>query len=462
MRTTDACSPPHKVATPAGRSLLIHAEHGFTLVEVLAACALISIGVAATLKIFGVTDRSMLRSQHSEVAVQQAQAELDRMRTLPYGELALTAPPSQSADPRDPGVRVDGTALRIRPDLSEDLVLTPAAGEVARIDPAPQAFAVGLGEATITGHIYRYVTWRNESCPFALCDGAQNTKRLTVAALLDPEPTGERRMPLWFSTVVADPDAAPPGAQAPPGGGPGAGDPVTAESFFLYDTPCGQSSRQTPAAAHPAHDTGSVGASAAEDSTCENPDPAREPDLMGGTSPPGDRTTPLFEYSNDLSGGYDGGLTMLHRGSTCASAYASSNAADTQAVNKWSVHSWSTQPFEQAFTLRGLVTTSVFTTTVGGVPAAGRLCATVIDRQTTNGVPTDRVLGTGVYDLSTWPTDVRRVTFSFRLAQEEIVPATHRLVFALHLRGESGCDISILYDHPLYPSLLEVATSTPL
>ena len=57
---------------------------------------------------------------------------------------------------------------------------------------------------------------------------------------------------------------------------------------------------------------------------------------------------------------------------------------------------------------------------------------------------------------------MRRVTFSFRLAQEEIVPATHRLVFALQLRGESGGDISLLYDHPLYPSLLEVATSTPL
>jgi hypothetical protein len=381
---------------------------------------------------------------------------------LPYGELALTAPPSPSADPKDPGFRVEGTALRIRQDLSEDFVLTPAAGDTARIDPAPQSFAVGLGEATITGHLYRYVTWRNESCPFALCDGAQNTKRLTVAALLDPEPTGERRSPLWFSTVVADPDAAPPGAQAPPGGGPGGGEPVTAESFFLYDTPCGQSSRQTPSAAHATHDTGSVGSSAAEDSTCENPDPAREPDLMGGTSPPGDRTTPLFEYSNDLSGGYDGGLTMLHRGNSCASGYASSDATNTDAVNKWAVHSWSSESFEEPFTLRGLITTSIFTTTVGSVPAAGRVCATVIDRQTTNGVPTDRVLGTGVYDLSTWPTDVRRVTFSFRLAQEEVVPATHRLVFALQVRGESGCDISILYDHPLYPSLLEVATSTPL
>jgi prepilin-type N-terminal cleavage/methylation domain-containing protein len=462
MRTTDSRSSPHVTTTPVGRSLFIHGEHGFTMIEVLAACALISIGVAATLKIFGASGRSTLRSQRTEVAVQQAQAELDRLRTVPYAQLALTALPSPSSDPKDPGRRVEGTSLRIRPDLTETFVVTPSAGALAQVDPAPSDFAVGLGGATIIGHIYRYVTWRNESCPFALCDGTENTKRLTVAASLDPESTGERRMPLWFSTVVADPDAAPPGAQAPPGGGPGSGDPVTAESFFLYDTPCGQSSRQAPSSSHATHNTGSVGASAAEDSTCENPSSPMQPDLMGGTSPPGDRNTPLFQYSSDLSGGFDGGLTMMHRGTSCASSYAPADATNAQAVGKWAVHSWSTQPFAQPFTLGGLVTMSLFTTTVGAVPAAGRLCATLIDRQTADGVPTDRVLGTGIYDLSAWPTDVRRLTFSFRLAQEEIVPATHRLMLALHLRGESGADVSVLYDHPLYPSLLEVATSTPL
>ena len=153
---------------------------------------------------------------------------------------------------------------------------------------------------------------------------------------------------------------------------------------------------------------------------------------------------------------------MLRRGNTCAASYAAASASDEQAVNKWAVHAWSTKQFDQPFTLRGLVSVSLFTTTVGGVSASGRLCATLIDRQTTDGVPTDRLLGTGEYDLSTWPRDVRRLTFSFRLAQEETVPAGHRLVMALHLRGESGADISIIYDHPLYPSLLEVATSTPL
>jgi hypothetical protein len=205
-----------------------------------------------------------------------------------------------------------------------------------------------------------------------------------------------------------------------------------------------------------------VGASAAEDSTCVNPDQGKQPDLMGGTAPPGDRNTPLYHYSTDVTGGYDGGLTLLHRGTSCAASYPAASASDTQAVDKWAVHAWATAKFTQPFKLGGLVTTSLFTTTVGSVAASGRVCVTLIDRQTTDGVPSDRVLGTGVYDLSAWPTDVRRITFSFRLAQEETVPADHSLVMALQLRGESGADVSILYDHPLYPSLLEVATSTPL
>ena len=57
---------------------------------------------------------------------------------------------------------------------------------------------------------------------------------------------------------------------------------------------------------------------------------------------------------------------------------------------------------------------------------------------------------------------MRRVTFTFNLSQADVVEAGHRLVLALHLREESAHDVAFLYDHPLYPSLLEVATPTPL
>jgi prepilin-type N-terminal cleavage/methylation domain-containing protein len=462
MDASESCSPAATKPAPADCTVSFGSEHGFTLVEVLAAVALISFGIAATLNIFGVSGHAVLRSQRTEVAVQRAQAELDRLRTVPFGRLAMTSPPASSSDPKDPGRRVEGSSLRVRSDLLEPFVLAPASGETAAVDPAPTDFAVGLAGSTVTGRVYRYVTWRDEPCPNALCAGSENTKRLTVAVALDPDPGGERRAPLWLSTVITDPSATPPGAQAPPAGGPSGANPVTAESFFLYDTPCGQTARQQPSVTHSTHNTASFGTAASDYSTCSNPDAGKQPDLMDGTAPPGDRTTPLFEYSSDLDGGYEGGLTMLHRGTSCAAGYAASDAANPQSVDKWAVHAWATPKFSQPFVLRGLATLSLFTTTVGGVQASGRLCATLVDRVTTNGVPSDRVLGTGIYDLPNWPSDVRRLTFSFQLAQEETVPTDHRLLLALHLRGESGADISILYDHPLYPSLLEVSTSTPL
>jgi prepilin-type N-terminal cleavage/methylation domain-containing protein len=77
----------------------IRSDRGFTLVEVLAAVALISIGVAATLKVFGAAGHSVLRSERTDVAVHQGQAELDRLRTLRYGQLAMR---ERSVRPRQP------------------------------------------------------------------------------------------------------------------------------------------------------------------------------------------------------------------------------------------------------------------------------------------------------------------------------------------------------------------------
>jgi hypothetical protein len=126
------------------------------------------------------------------------------------------------------------------------------------------------------------------------------------------------------------------------------------------------------------------------------------------------------------------------------------------------VHAWSTASLPQLFHLDGQLTISLFTATVVGASGNGRLCATLLDRDVANGIPSDRVLGTTMYDLASWPVTLQRVTFSFQLPQAEDVPAGHRLMLALHVRGDTTPAVSFVYDHPLYPSLLEVATSTPL
>ena len=432
------------------------------MIEVVIAVALISIGIVSTIRVFGVSNRATIRSEQSEVGLQQAQAELDKLKTLTYGSLALVSQPTASSDPKDPRNKVEGAALRIRTDLVEPFVLTPGTGQTAAVDPGPHAFSVGLQHTPVTGSVYRFVTWRDEQCPYLLCEGSQNTKRLTVAVAVDPTGGNERRAPIWLSTVIVDPETAPPGTQAPPAGGPGSGEPVTAQSFHLYDTPCGQSQRQAQSGNHATRDTASAGASPSETSVCENPDPDHQPDLMAPASTPGDSSTPLYTYSSDLEGDYPGGLAMRHAGVECRTSYAAADAADPNAAGKWSVHAWSTSKLGQTFHLKRLVTISLFTTSLGGTGGPRKLCATLLDRNVTSGVPTDLTLGSAVYDLSSWPVTIRRITFSFNLPQEADVSTDHRLVLVLQLRGESGGDVALVYDHPLYPSLLEVATSTPL
>jgi len=436
-------------------------DAGFTLIEMLIAVTVVSMGVAATLKVFGSAGRTTLSAQAQHVAVQQVQAEVEQLASLPYAELALTTAPEASSDPRHPGFKVAGGSFNVRSGLSEALVTAPGEGATARVEPGPDSFAVGTGGATITGKLYRYVTWRDETCPLTLCPTTEDTKRITVAATIDAPFRPSNRPPVWISTIVADAATVPPGSPAPPGGTPHSGPPVTAQSLYLYDTPCSQATRQTPAADHETRDTAARGAAPEDNSTCEHPSTDRQPDLMAPGAPPGSPGDELYRYSNDLDGPYYGGLATKPAGSTCVHSY-DAGGEDPAVPSRWSVHSWSTAPMPYLFHLDGQATLSLFTVSIGGAPAAGRLCATLIEQSVTNGVPTDRLLGDATYDLSAWPRSIRRVTFTFQLPTGQDILPGNRLVLVVHAQGQSTHDLLYAYDHPAYPSLLELATTTPL
>jgi hypothetical protein len=406
-------------------------------------------------------------SQHTEVGAQQAQAELDRLSKLDYGELALTATPVSSTNPKNPNYRVAGANFDVRPGLSEPLVTAPGDGATAKVDPGPSDFAVGQDGATITGKIYRYVTWRDENCPSNICDGAQNTKRVIVAVTLDPIATSVARNPLWFATVITDPSAAPPGYTGTSGGnGSGSsGSQTSAQVLYLYDRPCGEgddSQYVAPAGAHNARNTAQTGPSPASNSTCSNADAMKQPDLMWTHPPTGGSSTPLYNYSADLAGSYPGGLAMMRKGSTCRTSYSASDATNAAVPNKWAVHAWTTPALDSDFTLSGRATVSLYTQTLGGATGRGVLCATLVERHESGGVPSDTAVASTTYDLSAWPGTPRRLTFSFTVSPQVDIDQGNRLALVLHLRGESAQDVALLYDHPSYHSLLELETSTPL
>ena len=116
----------------------------------------------------------------------------------------------------------------------------------------------------------------------------------------------------------------------------------------------------------------------------------------------------------------------------------------------------------EAFHLSGRATVSVWTQTLGGVSGRGFLCATLVERQESGGVPSDTTIASTTYDVSAWPATPRRLNFTFTVSPQVDIDVDNQLVLVLHLREESAQDIALLYDHPSYQSLLEVETSTPI
>ena len=437
----------------------MRSERGYTLVEILAAMTLMSVGVSATLRVFGATGRTAQAAQRDQVATHKAQAAIDQLGTTPYNELGLTSAPATSTDPLNPGHRVSGITLAVKPGLSESFVLPSDPGQAgATISPDAEPFTVGSGEAAISGSVYRYVTWRDEACPTGLCDGTQNTKRLTVAVTVQANGTVPASAPVWVSKVIPDPHALPPGA-TPATGPPGS--TISAQDFYLYDTRCGTDTRQSITGPHATHNTAQTGTTASSRSFCENPASDLQPDLMGVEAPDEVTSTPLHQLSDDLTGAYDG-LAMKGRCTSCPTSYAAADATNLDTTNQWSLHSWATNSLASTFTLAGQVTVSLFTSTVGGAPGAGVLCTTLVDRAVVGGVPVDVTIGSFTYTLDTWPTTIRRISFTLNLGAPANIAPGHRLVLLLGVKETSDNDLSFVYDHPLYPSFLELATPTPL
>jgi prepilin-type N-terminal cleavage/methylation domain-containing protein len=437
-------------------------ERGFTLIEVLVAMALMSIGIAATLSVFGGSSRTTLAAQRVNVASEKAQGALDKLTTTAYDKLGLTSTPASSTNALDPGYRVSGTTFTVKTGLTESFVLSTDTGQsAASIDPTPEAFTVGTGGSAITGKIYRYVTWRDEKLPGQSPSETQDSKRATVAVAIDASGTLPARAPIWISQVIPDPKAIKTGAATPPPSAGGSA-PLSAQNFYLYDTPCNQTSRVSPSANHATHNTASAAppAAASSYSVCENS--GIQPDLMWKDVPTGTSSTPLYDYSNDLSGSYTGGLATTRKGTTCPTSYPSANYnVSSAAVNKWSIHAWSSNTFSSIFSITGQVTLSLFTATLGGASGKGDVCATLLDRSVSGGVPTDTSLGSFTYSLASWPTTLRRLSFTFNVPSAPDVPAGHRLVLVLGVKGSSDNDIYFVYDHPSYASFLQVATDTP-
>lgn len=505
-------------------------EDGLTLIEVLVASVILAMAAMATFGVLAATTRNAQRAQATQVALDKAQEEMEKLHTLSYEELALTEAPRPSTNTLDPGYRVNatkGTYAVKRDPLGEYAELVrnggPLWGFVDKavaggvVDPGPIPFQ----EGTVSGKLYRYIVWRNDpQCPQSengsedFCPGPQDYKQLIVTAKLDaPGNQAAERNYVEVQSAVSNPKTTAQRstregeggvgeggtgeeteaekeqrekeeAENDETGGQGTGKAITAQQFFLSDTPCsaeGETSRSEISADHLLHNTLGTCASGLRNGQTKNGAPDA---LVLGPPPdpdPADEFNPLlYDYSSDSylepTPDTDKGVQILHDDSSGCN-YVPKSSVHPEAK----VHRWVTDPMPSVFKLSGTVTLEFYSRTLNEASYPGTICAFLfIRREEGSGETTkatDTLLENGdvagrlywTYSSEgngSWPrTEWTKLRLKMKIAGSlpKEVLKDQRLGVALSVdAGTTLADaIPVMYDHPNYPTRLEVDTTTP-
>lgn len=458
-------------------------ETGLTIIEVVVAAVILALAAFATFGVLAAATRNAQRAKASQVSLDLAQEELERLRSVPYKDLGLSSTPTFSNSTLNPDHRLQGSEFNVkRTPMGEPapLVITTAG-----FSPKSEFFSGNPGTSGVTGTVYRYVVWRNDpSCPDTQCPGPDDYKQIIVA--VQPNGlAGEERGYVEVQSKRVDPstlnEATGEGEEGgEEGGGAGTGD-ETGQQFFLSDTPCaasGTTVRQTIVSDHLLHNTLGTCASGPQTGSTVG-----APDALLLASPPDpdplDETNPaLYDYSNDSylepTPDTDKGV-QIRRDDTSGCHYDPTGTAAPESQ----IHRWVSDKFTKAFSMTGRVTLEFYTRTLNDALYTGSLCVYLFDRSETSDtkpVATDEFLtnsangnsywvyepeGNGFWPRNMW-TKVR-VKMEFQNAPHVIQPE-HRLGVALSVDpANTPADaIPIMYDHPNYPTRIEVDTTTPI
>jgi len=449
-------------------------EHGFTIVEVLVAALVLVAGSFATFGLLRAAALNTQRAKGTQVALDRAQQELEALRSYTNKQLALTTTPENSKSIASPNYRISGGEFALtRNPVGDPAVMVvnnkylEGGGYVEGgiVNPGPTNFTSG----DVTGKIYRYIVWRDDaSCPPATCPQKQDYKRIVVVVTLDK--TANQASQQGYVEVQSD--FIDPEDSASKDPVPGANGVVTAQQFFLSDTPCsasGTTARGEIVGSHALHNTlGTCAGGAQTGAVAGAPDA-----LLLGSPPdvlPEDPTLPgEYGYSSDypLQTAVDAAKGIqLRRDENTGCHFKPSGSS----VPQWQTHRWVTDPLQSDFTMNGQVTLDVWSRTVKDVNTKAGLCVSLFDRTSAGGDSwlTNKVGGAAYWESvpsgnGLWPEKWSEVTVKMTLNGPITILKEHRLGLALSVNGNTSADaISLMYDHPNYRSRIEVETPTPI
>lgn len=415
-----------------------------TVVEVVIAAFMLIIASLAALQIVDSGRRNTARAEGSQVAVNAAQRELEAIRNLDYGQVALTSTPANDSDPNDPRYRVSDTTFAINREGTDYATMVVDAGNGA-VDPGPVPFTNG----DVSGDLYRFVTWRDDPN----VAGTQNFKRIIVAASVNATAVGPERGYFEVQSDVSDPNEGVTGTSAPAG----PGDESDQVNYWLSDT-------QTTAAAgcDPAHVAPS---SHAAHNTSGNCGGASGPDYAYRT-PPSSGSGALPDYSTDVSG--TSGLQLERNPRTVPIIGTELSGCDMGTGNSRRIHRWITPSLN--LSLDQAVSLVIFTRQPTASPELGRICVGIAqtlglglsadvyvpgtDDEIAGWSCSNTLIGSqAVCETSAYPTgwtaiEVRTTGLGLSLL--------NRVPVGLAVRNQSAAPngIQFMYDHPSYPSRL--------
>lgn len=444
------------------------------MVEVLVAILIVSIGSMATFGLLSTATRNAQRAKASQVALEYAEQEMEFLRSMEDKNLALTTTPPPSEQPLNPDYRVRGSEFALnRSPLGNYQNLVYNTGSIygtneeitgGTVNPGPTPFTSG----DVSGKVYRYIVWRNdERCSETNCPGKQDYKQIVVAVRLDstsnqPGERGYFEVQSNFVNPKDNKEHDPLPSES--------GSVVTAQQFFLSDTPCSSTPptvRQEVTGSHLLHNT--LGTTCASGVQYEATKGAPDALVLGAPPDPApeDLSNPAeYDYSSDsylnLNPHTDTGLQIRKEGEGCiwepvGKTYPASSL----------VHRWVTDPMTANFVMTGKATLQFYTGALGTSTAGGKACIYLFRRHEGEDSRLKDILTGNAYwtwsPTVNWPQEWTKVRLPLSFASETI-PAGDRLGVAISLEAKSTVadGVSFMYDHPTYLTRLEIDTSTPL
>lgn len=181
---------------------------GMTLVEVLVATLVLSVGALSAFTVFDTSRRSTTVSEFVSVGAAAGEQELERIQALPYSAVSLASAPAQTSttNPSDPTYYLRGCGSCYQWDWTGGAPSEPLVVSASGADTTPNPRTVVLpgpnGAARVTATIYRFVTWTKDPvcASSAACAGQTNYKRVTAAVTVN----GGSSRPTVISTVVTN------------------------------------------------------------------------------------------------------------------------------------------------------------------------------------------------------------------------------------------------------------------